>query len=713
MKQIIQDLKKGDTLLEEIPAPIVRKGHLLIQTSCSLVSLGTEKMLVEFGRSNLIAKARQQPDKVKQVLAKIKTDGLLPTLEAVFNKLDEPMPLGYCNAGRVIAIGEGVTGFSIGDRVASNGHHAEVVCVPKHLVAKIPDGVSDEAAAFTVIGSIGLQGIRLVNPTMGETVVVIGLGLIGLITAELLLANGCRVIGFDFDARKVAMAAEKGVMAYTAGAGSDTVALTEELTACIGADAVLITASTSSNDVIHQAAQMCRKKGRIVLVGVIGLDIQRADFFKKELSFQVSCSYGPGRYDDAYEQRGIDYPLSYVRWTEQRNFETVLHAMATGKLDVTRLITERVPLANYMQVYGNMGGGSIASILQYPLANKAIEHTTVVNHLPATFTKTSGTIGIIGAGNFTKMTLLPALKGSGATLQYIASAGGVSAAALAKKYGFKHSTTDYQQILADNTVDLVMITTRHHLHAPMVNACLQAGKHVFVEKPLAINQEQLDGIVSTYQTIAAKGGNMPILTVGFNRRFSPFIEQAKNLSGNGDSPLNMVATMNAGFIPADIWVQDMATGGGRIIGEACHFIDLMVYLTGSLVTKVSMSGLGNHPSDNTDNAIITLQFANGAQGVINYFSNGNKAYSKERIEIYTQGKTIVVDNFRSMQAYGCKGFSSMRRTQDKGHTTQFKRLITAVKNGESALIPFEEIVNVTQASFAAIESLKTGNTVAI
>jgi predicted dehydrogenase/threonine dehydrogenase-like Zn-dependent dehydrogenase len=714
MKQIIQDLKKGDTLLEEIPAPIVRRGHLLIKTSRSLVSLGTEKTLVEFGRSNLIAKARQQPDKVKQVLAKIKTDGLLPTLEAVFNKLDEPMPLGYCNAGKVIAVGEGVMGFAVGDRVASNGHHAEVVCVPKHLVAKVPDGVSDDAAAFTVIGAIGLQGIRLINPTMGETVVVIGLGLIGLITAELLLANGCRVIGFDFDAKKVALAAEKGVMAYTVGSGSDTVALTMELTGGIGADAVLITASTKSNAVVHEAAEMSRKKGRIVLVGVIGLDIQRADFFKKELSFQVSCSYGPGRYDEDYEQKGIDYPLPYVRWTEQRNFETVLHAMAAGKLDVERLITERIALADYMHIYGTMGGGSIASVLVYPSAGQEQNYAASIQHITTNGTPIKGGgVGIIGAGNFTKMTLLPALKGSGATLQYIASAGGVSAAALAKKYGFIHSATDYQLMLKDASVGLVLITTRHQQHAAMVCEALKVGKHVFVEKPLAINAAQLQTVVDTYQSVLQQGGRVPTLTVGFNRRFSPFAVTMKQLSGDGQSPLNMIATMNAGFIPADSWVHDMAVGGGRIIGEACHFMDLMVYLTGSTITKVYMSALGTTPATNTDNAMITLHFQNGSQGVIHYLSNGNKSYSKERVEVYTQGKTIVLDNFRTLEAYGCKGFSKKRMTQDKGHKAQFLQLIQQASSGGKALIPFPELINVTKASFAAIESLQTGLPVSI
>ncbi|AWL10324.1 putative oxidoreductase YrbE [Aquirufa nivalisilvae] len=706
MKQIIQDLKKGDTLLEEVPAPMVRKGAVLIKTRRSLVSLGTEKMLVEFGKGNLISKARQQPDKVKQVLDKIKTEGLMPTLEAVFNKLDEPLPLGYCNVGEVVAVGEGVKDFAIGDRVASNGHHAEVVCIPQNLVAKIPDNVSDEEAAFTVIGSIGLQGIRLINPSFGETVVVIGLGLIGLITAELLLANGCQVIGFDFDIQKVELAQKKGVHAFQSN-HTDVVKTVESLTHQVGADAVIITASTKSDEVISQAAQMSRKRGKIVLVGVIGLDIQRADFFKKELSFQVSCSYGPGRYDEDYEQKGVDYPIGYVRWTEKRNFEAILTALATKRLQVADLITERVPLADYLQIYNKMGGGSIASILEYP--DTIDWNQTVVSGKAYVAQKSTGVIGIIGAGNFTKMTMMPALKNSGAQYKYISSAGGLTAKSLANKYGFEFSTTDYHQILQDEEVDLVLITTRHDAHAQMVKESLQAGKHVFVEKPLAINDEQLEDIRQVYQSIEAS----LTLTVGFNRRFSPFIRQVKTLLGGSTDSLNIIATMNAGFIPADVWVQDLQVGGGRIVGEACHFIDLMVYLTGSKVAEVTMSALGKNPTEQTDNAIITLKFENGSQGVINYFANGSKAYAKERIEVYSQGRTLIVDNFRKLSAYGFKGFSSMGGTLDKGHKDQFKGLIESVKQGKGPLIPFDEIYNTTKASFAALKSLREGTWITV
>ncbi|MFN3665317.1 MAG: bi-domain-containing oxidoreductase [Sediminibacterium sp.] len=706
MKQIIQDLKKGNTLLEEIPAPLIRKGHVLIKTHASLVSLGTEKMLVEFGKGNLISKARQQPDKVKQVLDKIKTEGLLPTLEAVFNKLDEPLPLGYCNAGEVIAVGEDVTEFSIGDRVASNGNHAEIVCVPKNLVAKIPDNVSYEQATFTVIGSIGLQGIRLANPTFGETVVVIGLGLIGLITVELLLSNGCNVIGFDFDPQKVAIANKNGAMAFNASC-IDVVKTVESLTNEIGADAVIITASTKSNDVISDAAQMSRKKGRIVLVGVIGLDIKRADFFKKELSFQVSSSYGPGRYDDLYEQKGIDYPIGYVRWTEKRNFEAILKAISKNQLHVTDLITERVPLEEYAAIYENMGGKSIASILQYP---NSISASTVVKTIhTANVQPAKGVLGIIGAGNFTKMTVMPALKGSGAYHKYISSAGGLTAKSLAKKYKIAFSTTDYKQILKDPEVDLLIITTRHDLHSKMVIEGLNAGKNVLVEKPLAIFPDELNEIVSTYQN---SDKNL-LLHVGFNRRFSRFTQKAKQLIGDGNTPINIIATVNAGFVPADVWVQSMKQGGGRIIGEACHFIDLMIFLNGSHVSEVIMSALGNNPEENTDNAIIILRFKNGSQGVINYFSNGNKSYPKERIEIFDRGRTLILDNFRSLTGYGFKNFSSIKGTMDKGHKEQFHQMVKKVMTGGEPLIPFDDLVNTTRASFAALKSMKEGKWIKI
>lgn len=697
MKQIIQSFKTGETILEDVPAPRVRHGHILIKTTNSLVSLGTERMLVEFGKASLLQKAMQQPDRVKQVLDKVKTEGLKPTMQAVFNKLGQPLPLGYCNAGRVIAFGDGVHGYAIGDRVVSNGPHAEYVCVPKNLVAHIPANVSDEDATFTVIGSIGLQGIRLCAPTLGETIVVFGLGLIGLITAELLVANGCRVIGIDLDANKVAIARSKGIIAINPGEGTDPVKAVTDLTQGIGADGVIITASAKTDEIIAQAARMSRKRGRIILVGVIGLNISRADFYEKELTFQVSCSYGPGRYDDNYEKEGVDYPLSFVRWTEQRNFQAVLDMISAGRLNVATLITERVPLAEFDRIYNNIGSkDSIASLLVYPESSNDAPTVKVTD---GTFLAGSGVIGIIGAGNYTNMTLLPALSTSGAAIHSIASASGVTGTALAKKYKIGNSTTDYKSILAEPTVDLVMVTTRSNSHARMVVEALKAGKHVFVEKPLAIDQQGLDDVLAAYN------GNKT-LTVGFNRRFSPHMVQVKKIVG--DAPMNIIATMNAGAIPPNVWVHDMKVGGGRIIGEACHYLDLITFLTGSKIKAVCMNALGITPEANTDNASILVRCENGSTGVINYFANGSKEYSKERIEVFSLERTLITDNFQHTTGYGTKGFSRLKTGIDKGHAAQFKLLVDRVKSGGAPLIPFDEIVNTTRASLAAIESLQRG-----
>ncbi|EZH72299.1 dehydrogenase [Aquimarina atlantica] len=700
MKQIIQDLKNGETILEEVPVPMVKSGHVLIKTTKSLVSLGTERMLVEFGKANFIQKARQQPDKVKMVLDKVKTDGLKPTMDAVFNKLNQPLPLGYCNVGEVVAVGRGVTEFKVGDRVASNGNHVEYVNVPKNLVAKIPDNVTDEEAAFTVIGSIGLQGIRLLNPTFGETIVVVGLGLIGLVTAELLLANGCNVIGFDFDPEKIRIAKEKGIVAINPAEGTDQVKFVESYTNGIGADGVIITASNKSNEIISQSANMCRKRGRVVLVGVIGLDISRADFYEKEISFQVSCSYGPGRYDEEYEQKGNDYPIGYVRWTEKRNFEAILTAISKGTLDVKPLITERIPLQEYQKIYGDMKNSrSIASILEYD--STEIPKSTV-SVTQKSFEGKKGVIGIVGAGNFTSSTILPNLKKINADIKYIASSGGLSSTIMAKRHSIANSTSNYKEILEDNDVDLVFITTQHNMHASMVLESLKASKSVFVEKPLALTGIELEEIITEYNAQSVN------VSVGFNRRFAPLAKKMKKLLGSDNTPINIVATMNAGFIPADVWVHDMEVGGGRIIGEACHYIDLCTYFAGSKVTAVCMNAMGLNPEENTDNASILLKYENGTNAVINYFANGSKAYSKERVEVYSQERTLIMDNWRKLKAFGFKGGKNTSSKQDKGHYNQFNELIKQQQKGGKPIIPFEEIVNTTKASFAAIESLKQG-----
>ncbi|MCG8326122.1 MAG: bi-domain-containing oxidoreductase [Chitinophagales bacterium] len=702
MKQIIQDLRSGETILEDIPAPMVRPGYVLIKTHRSLVSLGTERMLVEFGKANLIDKARQQPEKVKQVLDKMRSDGIMPTLEAVFRKLDEPLPLGYCNSGEVIAVGKGVNEFKVEDRVISNGNHAEIVCIPKNLVAKIPDGLSYEEATFTVIGAIALQGIRLINPTFGETIVVTGLGLIGLIAAQLLKANGCQVVGLDVSQDKIDLANRLGINAINIASGKDSVKTVLALTKDIGADGVLITASAKSNEIISQAAQMSRKRGRIVLVGVIGLNIQRSDFYEKELSFQVSCSYGPGRYDEEYENKGKDYPLPFVRWTEKRNFESILNAMEIGLLDVKSLITEQVPLEAYLKVYGDMANAkSIASILSYS-GDVDIKNTTVnIFNRPSKAGK--GVLGILGAGNFTKATVLPMLLKLDANIKYIASSRGLSGTIAAKKYKIAHSTTNYRDILEDDEIDALIITTQHNMHASQVIECLKADKHVFVEKPLALSYNELDQIIEAYQNSECS------ISVGFNRRFSPFIQDIKKQLGDmSNTPIHVIATMNAGFIPDNHWVQDMELGGGRIIGEACHLIDLITFLADSTVESVVMNALGKAPSMSTDNASILLRYKNGTNGIINYFSNGHKSYSKERFEIYTQGKVAIVDNFRKSKYYGFKR-RGMSKSQDKGHFNQFKVFHDNLKKNGAPTIPFDQIINTSRAAIAAIESLQTGN----
>ena len=706
MKQILQSFKTGETSLVEVPAPIASSRKVLIETTYSLVSLGTERMLVEFGKSNLLSKARQQPDKVKMVLDKIRTEGLLPSIETVFKKLEEPLPLGYCNVGKVIAVGSGIDEFSVGDRVASNGQHAEYVNIPQNLITKIPDNVTDQEATFTVIGSIGLQGIRLCNPTYGETIVVIGLGLIGLLTSQMLQANGCRVIGVDIDADKCIMARELGIITIDPSSGIDPIKSVFEYSDGIGADGVIITASSKSDRIISQAAQMSRKRGRIILVGVVGLNINRAEFFEKELTFQVSCSYGPGRYDERYEQVGTDYPLPFVRWTEKRNFETVLQAISRGQIKVKKLISDVVPLEKYMDIYGNIEASkSIASILEYSIKPDASSRQKKIYLDPREFSGSNAILGIIGAGNFTKMTLLPSLSSCNADIKYIASSGGVTGTSLAKKYAISISTTDYHEILNDTKIDAVIITTRHNSHASFVIASLEAGKHVFVEKPLALSEEELLKIITAYSSKASREKGLTI-TVGYNRRFSPHIRAIRKRLGSSPGLVNIVATMNAGFIPANVWVHDIKVGGGRIIGEACHYIDLCVFLTGSLVSSVCLNALGSSPDEGTDNASLLLQFVNGSSATINYFSNGAKSYSKERIEVFSSEQVFVIDNFRITQAYGVRDFKKLKTKIDKGHTAQFTQYAQIVKSGGSPLIPISELFNVTRASFAALKSLK-------
>ncbi|MAH97940.1 MAG: dehydrogenase, partial [Euryarchaeota archaeon] len=556
MKILVQNLKNGETFLEDVPNPRLSKNGVLIQTSYSLVSLGTERTLVEFGKSNLIQKARQQPEKVLQVLDKIRSDGLLPTMEVVFNRLDQPLPLGYCNVGKVIEVGSNVTEFCVGDRVASNGNHSEIVSSPKNLVAKIPKNVTDEEATFTVIGSIGLQGMRLLEPTYGETIVVYGLGLVGLITCQLLKANGCNAIGIDIDEVKCQIAKKWCIDTINPNL-NDPIKTVSSITGGVGCDGVIITASNKSNKIISSSAQMSRKRGRIILVGVVGLNLNRSDFYEKELSFQVSCSYGPGRYDSQYEDNGVDYPLPYIRWTEKRNFETILQSLEKNILDVKGLITEKVKLEDYREIYDNMRNkNSIGSVLVYPKSNSKLTNKTIkINQRK--YPDSKGVIGIIGAGNFTSATILPLLKRANAKIKCIVSSSGLTGTRLAKKYGISKSSTDYKEIFKDDEIDSVIITTRHDTHAKFVLESLEMGKNTFVEKPLCLDLEELNKIENLLFRLKT-----PMLTVGFNRRFSPHLKLIKNSIGENSGPINITATMNAGHISSDHWVQDFELGGG-------------------------------------------------------------------------------------------------------------------------------------------------------
>lgn len=661
-------------------------------------------MLVEFGKSSLIAKARAQPDKVRQVLDKIKTDGLLPTLESVFSRLDEPLPLGYCNAGVVVEVGDGVKDFKVGDRVISNGQHAEFVCVPKNLCARIPDGVSDEDASFTVLSAIALQGIRLLGPTLGESIVVTGLGLIGLVAVQILTAHGCRVLGIDLDPARLELAKSFGAEVVDLRSGADPVAASQAFSRGVGVDGVLITASSKSNEIMKQAATMCRKRGRIVLVGVVGLELSRSDFYKKELTFQVSCSYGPGRYDAEYEDRGRDYPLPFVRWTEGRNFAAILDLLSSKKLVVAPLVSKRVAQSSADQAYQALTGDkdALGIVLTYP--TDAASGTRTISFAGSGTTVGAGKValGMIGAGNFTKVTLLPALKGSNARLRTIASAGGVSSFHAGRKFGFEQATTDYHELLSDPSINLVVITTRHDLHAKMTIEALAAGKHVAVEKPLCVSLEELDAVRTAYE--AASGQQ---LLVGFNRRFSPHARRMRQLLSTRTQPVCMSMMVNAGVIGSESWVNDPSVGGGRVIGEGCHWIDLMVYLTGSRIVQVSGACIGESVglAVRDDKMTITLSFADGSIGTLHYFGNGHKSYDKETMEVFCQGRVLRMENFRTLLGFGWSGFSKMKlRRQDKGHAEEFRQLIEAIERGGPPVMPFDEIENVTLATLAAVES---------
>lgn len=706
MKQILQNLKTGATEITDVPVPLVGHSSLLIQTSRTLVSAGTERMLVDFGKAGLIEKARQQPDKVRMVLDKIKTDGLMPTIEAVLNKLDQPIPMGYCNVGMVSEVGAGVSGFQVGDRVASNGKHAEVVSMPLNLCAKVPATVTDDEAAFTVISAVALQGIRLVQPTLGEVVVVTGLGLIGQIAVQLLRAHGCRVLGIDFDRAKLDMAKRFGAEIVDLSAGEDPVATAQVFSRGRGVDAVIVTASTKSSEPMHQAAKMCRKRGRIVLVGVTGLELSRADFFEKELTFQVSCSYGPGRYDPNYEEKNQDYPVGFVRWTEQRNFEAVLDMMADRRVDVRPLISHRFGIDEAEKAYAIIGGAesSLGILLAYPGGpERRLENRTI--KLADRPVGASGKLSVsfIGSGNYATAVLIPAFKEAGVRLRSVASGAGVSGVHAGRKYGFEETTTDTGKLFADPDTNAVVITTRHDSHSRFVLKALQAGKHVFVEKPICLTLDELAEIEATYARLAEQD-KTPLLMVGFNRRFAPQVQKMKNLLAGVKGPKAFVMTVNAGAIPVTHWTQDKEVGGGRIVGEVCHFINLLRFLAGASIeshTSVEMK------SPTGDTVTINLRFADGSLGTVHYFANGNKSFPKERLEVFAGGRVLQLDNFRKLLAFGWPGFTKMNLwSQNKGQKACAAAFVQAVCKGGMAPIPLDEIFESTRVSIEVATALR-------
>lgn len=705
MKQVLQNLSTGETQLTELPCPSINPGEVLIRTTKSLISPGTERMLVDFSKSNLLDKARQQPEKVRQVLDKVKTDGLMPTLEAVKSKLDTPLPLGYCNVGRVLKVGSQVKGLKAGDRVISNGTHAEVVKVPQNLCCKVPDNVSDEEAAFTVLASIALQGVRLLQPTLGEAFVVMGLGLIGQLTIQILKAHSCKVLGVDFDEAKCEMARSWGSEAINPSQGADVESAAREFSKGRGVDGVLLTLASKSDEPMHQAAQICRKKGRIILVGVTGLNLLRSDFFEKELQFQVSCSYGPGRYDGKYEQEGQDYPLPYVRWTEQRNFEAILDMLDDSRLQVQDLISHRFSFSEAGKAYNLLseGGSSLGILLDYPeeIPDSDLLQPVVHWNQNSPAGEKALSVSFLGGGNYASRVLVPAFKKTNSFLKGMVSTGSPNSVYQAQKH-FSEASTDPESLFSDNAVKALVVATQHDSHAELALKGLAAGKHLFVEKPLAINEQQLSKLESQYRLIHQKGPG-PLLMVGFNRRFSPLTQKMKSLLEPMTSSKVMVMTVNAGEIPGDHWTQHPQFGGGRIIGEGCHFIDLLRHLAGSPISEVQCLGTG--PLG--DIASINLKFSNGDLATLHYLANGAKNFPKERLEVFTAGRTLQLDNFRALYGFKWPGFSKMKLSrQDKGQNQCVEAFVRAVQQGLPSPIPFEEILEVTRATFSVAEKLR-------
>ena len=705
MRQVVQEIRSGKTTVRTIPDPIAAPGQVLVGTVASLVSAGTERYVVDLAKKSLIGKARARPDQVRRVLEKVRQEGLASTATQVLAKLDEPMPLGYSSAGVVLECGRGVQEFKPGDRVACAGPHAGIVSVSRNLCARIPEGVTFEQAAYTSVAAIGLEGIRLAKVSLGERVLVIGLGLIGQICVCLLKAQGCRVFGTDVDPKKLELARLLGADAV--GLGSP-IAPVKAFSDQFGVDAVVITAATPSNEPIEFAAEVCRPKGRIVLVGVIGLNLPRAPFFAKELEFTVSSSLGPGRSDPLYEEKGIDYPIGHARWTAQRNMQAVLDTVAAGRLPVDKLTTHRFPIDDAARAYELITGGQepfLGIVIDYPPAPEKLVRKLVLR--PSARSADKLGVSVIGAGNFARLVMLPALgHARGIAWRGLATAKGMGAEHTGTKMGFAFAATDVEEVFKDDQTQAVFVATRHDLHAELVLSALRAGKHVFVEKPLCIRAEELAAIGRCVEEL---GERCPILTVGFNRRFAKATrELAASFQGRG--PLSVSYRFAPGPIPASAWPQDEDVGGGRIIGEACHAIDTCTALIGSPPVKVFAESVGSVRGLETsdDSAFITLRHEDGSISSISYQARGDRAFPPERIEVFGGGSVGVVENWDAVELWQggkCKRSSGGK---DKGHRAEFEAFIAAAREGGPWPIPWAHLYGVTWASLMAVQSLREG-----
>lgn len=731
MKQVLQHARTGEITVEEVPAPQLLPGCVLVRIAASIVSAGTERASAEFARKSLLQKAKSRPDLVRDVIAKVQRDGLFSALQTVRSRLDQPQNPGYSSAGTVIAVGEGITDIQPGDRVACAGAgfavHAEIACVPRLLVAKVPapqDGKSEvpfEEAAFATLGAVALHGIRTAEVKLGDLVAVIGLGLMGQITIQLLKAAGCRVLGMDIDASRAELARQLGAerVSSSSAAFRD---LCLEISNGAGADSVLITAETPSSDPVNLAGSIARDRAIVVAVGTVGIDIERKSYYEKELDFRISRSYGPGRYDTAYEQKGRDYPIGYVRWTETRNMEAFLRMLVERKIDVGALITHRFPIERAQDAYELISGRSkerfLGVVIEY--ANRADDSRTLtlvrepVRRSAGRSVSNEVSVGLLGAGGFATSTLIPAIKASSHTrLVTVCAATGSHAQYAARKFEFQSSTTDEAELIRNPEVNTVVVATRHHLHAKQVLAALGAGKNVFCEKPLCLSEGELRSIVIAYDKDASQ--TQPLLIVGFNRRFAPMAAQMKSFLSDVSEPLALHYRVNAGQLPPDHWVNDREQGGGRIIGEACHFVDLLMFLAGSPIIEVDSRAVGSSSRYAGDNVLISLRCANGSQGTVSYLANGDRSFSKERIEVFGGGSAAVLEDFRHMELVrgGRKQIVRSRWRQDKGHRSEWEAFEQAVQRGSGSPIPFEQIVCSTLATFRIAESLATGKRIAV